>query len=180
MKLKGSDRISFQTQDHDRDGEFTSEDHLGVVPETLQNFLDDGQWHHYVAAIGPDADPSAGNGIDRGDKTIYIDGVKVGQLDIDFNRPGIGFDGSGLDAFFAIGVTAKSAGDYSNVVDNGKDIQIDEVRVYNYAIEQDKVNSLFANEPEPCLTLDGDLDHDCTVTIFDFVMLAENFLESTL
>ena len=157
--------IAWTTRNHDKDGDMTY---------AYSSYANDGKWHHIVGYLGPNDIRSGGND-GRMDKALYIDGVRVNVGNADFNRPGIGVDNAQM--MFAIGCHASSPENFGEFA-GGPGFAIDDLRIYNYALDTREIAYLLANpgvEVE-CLGIDGDINGDCTVNLDDFAIEAQNWL----
>ncbi len=122
----------------------------------------DNQWH--MLTVTHDRDGFA---------TFYFDGIKQEQMDISVS-PGT------IDTGLPTNLGADGVGGY--VLDaNGA---IDDVRIYNYVISPADVAYLYTsfNQGEDiCIDIPkGDLNGDCRITLIDFSIFSESWLECNL
>lgn len=165
---KLGNNLCWTTRDHDKDGDMQ----INYLP-----YASDGKWHHIVVYFGPNDKRMAGNGYDRVDKAIFIDGVRVATADADCNRPGIGVPNASM--LFAIGCHAPDAVTRSDLAGNAAlTFAIDDLRVYNYALDTTEIAYMTAHpgaNPE-CMGIHGDTNGDCTVNLADLTIAAQNWL----
>ncbi len=106
-------------------------------------------------------------------KTIYVNGVQVAQSFNALYRPK---DADTSDLFIGAGQNENPANFYFPGL-------IDDVRLYNYAIEPIKVAQLYTDVMGGTVCYNKpayDFDNDCRVTLSDFALLVSQWLECNL
>ncbi len=119
-----------------------------------------GEWIHLVGSMDTD-----------GTKKLYVNGILASEVETTY--------GKNIDKGMLIGAGANDA-ETPSFYFNG---QIDDVQLYNYAIDPLDVAILYTDvvEGDICYqTPEYDLDGDCYVNLADFAMMASQWLECNL
>ena len=120
----------------------------------------DGKWRHFALSI--DAD---------GNATYYVDGVSM-NLPTDNRASGFTLARVGNDTPLSFGFSAS----FPRGGRNWKGY-LDEVRFYDGALSQSEILALIAADGGTCATREaGDIDGDCEFNLYDFVLLASEWL----
>ena len=110
-------------------------------------------WHHVAVAF---------NGSSA---VLYIDGVRAASGSYTL--------GDGLDSTFWIG--------RNESINERFDGYLDDIRIFNYALTDETVVDIFHAETGQYICLyeqANDLNKDCAVNLFDFAIIAENWLKN--
>jgi len=131
----------------------------------------DGAWHHVAATLEDDGSPNLN------EARLYVDG-KMESIPLSYDRPLFTFSAEDVH----IGVYQPSARYFKGC--------IDDVAIFDVALSTEQIIRLYnqggASFLRPCggvllddsFHLDGDIDRNCRVDAFDFVFLANDWLQN--